>query len=182
MRSVGPVEFVRLYRKFPWLRQAAKINKLMDFASNSQDCMNKAIQLLAIYQTGILNAHVKNPDRLIWYEELLTPEIPLAMGFSTFMTESLGLVFPLLDRNGAIPYVDRTENEGFPADMCSFIKTPLGQVLSGELPKPRLILTTNSPCDSAMAGYLPIEREMGVPVFRMDHPFETNERSLGISP
>jgi benzoyl-CoA reductase/2-hydroxyglutaryl-CoA dehydratase subunit BcrC/BadD/HgdB len=51
-------------------------------------------------------------------------------------------------------------------------------VLARELPKPRLILTTNSPCDSAMAGYLPIEKELGVPIFRLDHPFDTNERSL----
>jgi benzoyl-CoA reductase/2-hydroxyglutaryl-CoA dehydratase subunit BcrC/BadD/HgdB len=121
---------------------------------------------------------VKDPDNLVWYEELLTPEIPRAMGLTPFMTESLGIVLPLLDGNYAIPYVDRTENEGFPADMCSFIKTSLGQVLADDLPRPGLILTTNSPCDSVMAGYVPVQKILDVPVFRLDHPFEVSDRSV----
>lgn len=178
MMKIGPVEFLRLYRKFPWLPLATKIHRLMDHSMGARACMGEAVHVLIHYLSGVLETYVNEPDRLIWYEELLTPEIPLAMGMTPFMTESLGLVFPLLDRNGAIPYVDRTENAGYPADMCSFIKTSLGQTLAGELPEPRLILTTNSPCDSAMAGYLPIEKELGVPVFRLDHPYDTNERSL----
>ncbi len=175
---VGPLESLRLYRTFPWLPLAMKIHRLMDYADNYRICMGEAVHILFQYLCGVLETHVREPDRLVWYEELITPEIPRAMGLTPFMTESLGLILPLLDRNSALPYVDRAENAGFPADMCSFIKTPLGQVLAGELPSPRAILTTNSPCDSAMAGYLPIEREMGVPVFRLDHPFETSDRSV----
>ena len=178
LARIGPVEFIRLYRRFPWLQQAARIHRLMDHGMNYRNSVAEVIHLIFQYVCGVLEAHVKNPESLVWYEELLTPEIPRAMGFTTFMTESMGLVFPLVDRDGAIPYVDRTENSGFPADMCSFIKASLGMVLARELPKPRLILTTNSPCDSAMAGYLPIEKELGVPIFRLDHPFDTNERSL----
>ena len=176
--KIGPLEFLRLYKKFPWIPLASKIHRLMDHSMGARACMGEAVHVLSHYLCGVLETYVNDPDRLIWYEELLTPEIPLAMGLTPFMTESLGLVFPLLHRDGAIPYVDRTENEGYPADMCSFIKTSLGQTLAGELPEPRLILTTNSPCDSAMAGYLPIEKKLGVPVFRLDHPFQTNERSL----
>jgi len=175
---VGPVAFYRLYRQFPWIPLAARVHRLLDFGNQYRETMGEAVHILFQYLCGVLETYVRAPDRLVWYEELLTPEIPRAMGLTAFMTESLGLIFPLLDRNGALPYVDRAENAGFPADMCSFIKTPLGQVLSGELPRPRAILTTNSPCDSAMAGYVPIEKELGVPVFRLDHPFETNERSL----
>ncbi len=176
--NVGPLEFYRLFKRFPWIPLAAKIHRLMDYGDNYRESMGEAVHLLFQYLCGVLETHVKDPERLVWYEELLTPEIPRAMGLTPFMTESLGLIFPLLDRNGALPYVDRAENAGFPADMCSFIKTPLGQVLAGEMPRPRVILTTNSPCDSAMAGYLPIEKELGVPVFRLDHPYETTERSL----
>jgi len=175
---VGPVSLYRLYRQFPWIPLAARIHRLMDYAGNYRETMGEAVHVLFHYICDVLETHVRAPERLVWYEELLTPEIPLAMGLTPFMTESLGLIFPLLDRNGAIPYVDRTENAGFPADMCSFIKTPLGQALAGELPRPRAILTTNSPCDSAMAGYVPLEKILGVPVFRLDHPFETTERSV----
>jgi benzoyl-CoA reductase/2-hydroxyglutaryl-CoA dehydratase subunit BcrC/BadD/HgdB len=175
---IGLVEFVRLYRKYPWMPMAARIHGLMDHAMNYRDCMGEAIRVLLRYMSSVLEAHARHPEDLVWHEELLTGEIPRAMGFTPFMTESLGLIFPLLDRDAAVPYVDRTENAGFPADMCSFVKNSLGQVLADELPKPRLILTTNSPCDSAMAGYVPIEKQLGVPIFRLDHPFETNERSL----
>lgn len=175
---IGPVAFARLYRKFPWISKAARIHILMDHGMNYRECMAEAVRLILLYIARVLETHIKAPGRLVWYEELLTPEIPLAMGLTPFMTESLGLLLPLLERSGAVPYVDRTENAGFPADMCSFIKTSLGQVLAEELPPPRVILTTNSPCDSAMAGYIPIEKKLGVPVFRLDHPFETHERSV----
>ena len=175
---IGPLEFVRYYRRYPWMPVATRIHGLMDHAMNYRDSMGAVIHLLFQYISGVLETHSKNPENLVWHEELLTGEIPRAMGLTPFMTESLGLIFPLLDSEAAIPYVDRTENAGFPPDMCSFIKTSLGQVLAEELPEPHMILTTNSPCDSAMAGYLPIERQLGVPVFRLDHPYETNERSL----
>jgi benzoyl-CoA reductase/2-hydroxyglutaryl-CoA dehydratase subunit BcrC/BadD/HgdB len=175
---VGPMRFVSLYKKYPWMPMAARIHELMDHAMNYRGCMGEGIHVLLQYMSSVLETHVKNPEDLVWHEELLTGEIPRAMGFVPMMTESLGLIFPLLDRDAGVPSVDRTENAGFPADMCSFIKHSLGQVLGDELPKPRLILTTNSPCDSAMAGYVPIEKRLGVPVFRLDHPFDTNERSL----
>jgi len=175
---VGPVAAARMVRQFPWIRLAARVHRLMDYGDRYRECMGEAVHVLFRYLCGVLETHARAPERLVWYEELLTPEIPRAMGLTPFMTESLGLIFPLLDRNGALPYVDRAENAGFPADMCSFIKTPLGQVLAGELPRPRAILTTNSPCDSAMAGYVPIEKALGVPVFRLDHPFETTGRSV----
>ncbi len=175
---VGPMEFARLYKKYQWIPLAARIHELMDHSMNYRQSMGNVIGLLLEYVSTVLDAHSREPENLVWYEELLTPEIPNAMGFTTFMPESLGLVLPLIESEAAIACVDRTENAGYPADMCSFIKTSLGQILADQLPKPRLILTTNSPCDSAMAGYVPIEQRLGVPVYRMDQPYETNERSL----
>ena len=175
---VGPLKARRLFRKFPWLSTGVQAHKLMDYCNGYSAFMGEIIHVLIHYISNVMETHVKRPDRLIWFEELLTPEIPLAMGFTPFMTEALGLIIPLIEKTGVQTYVDATENAGYPADMCSFIKTSLGQVLKDELPTPRLILTTNSPCDSAMAGYIPIQERLGVPVFRMDHPFETNERSI----
>jgi benzoyl-CoA reductase/2-hydroxyglutaryl-CoA dehydratase subunit BcrC/BadD/HgdB len=86
-----------------------------------------------------METHTNRPDRLIWFEELLTPEIPLAMGFTPFITEAIGLILPLIDKTGNQVYVDATENAGYPPDMCSFIKTSLGQVLRDDLPRPLLI-------------------------------------------
>jgi len=175
---VGPTQTLQLFRTFPWLSLAVRVHRIMDLGNNYRAGMGEAVHVLFEYICSVLETYVLHPERLVWYEELLTPEIPRAMGLTPFMTESLGLIFPLLDRDGALPYLDRVENAGYPADMCSFIKTPLGQVLAGEMPRPRVVLTTNSPCDSAMAGYVPIERALGVPVFRLDHPFETTERSV----
>ena len=134
---IGPFEFARLYKQYPWIPLATRIHELMDHAMNYRESMGAVIQLLLKYVSGVLDAHARNPENLIWYEELLTPEIPNAMGLTTFMTESLGLILPLIESEAAIAYVDRTENAGYPADMCSFIKTSLGQVLADELPKPQ---------------------------------------------
>jgi benzoyl-CoA reductase/2-hydroxyglutaryl-CoA dehydratase subunit BcrC/BadD/HgdB len=176
--KVGPLRTRRLFRDFPWLSTGLKAHRLMDYCDGYSPFMGEIVHVLFHYMISVLETHANRPERLIWFEELLTPEIPLAMGLTPFMTEAIGLILPLIDKTSNQVYVDATENAGYPADMCSFIKTALGQVLMDELPKPRLILTTNSPCDSAMAGYIPIQERLGVPVFRMDHPFETNERSV----
>lgn len=176
--AVGPGNTRRLLRTFPWISTGLRANTLMRFCNGYAEFMGEIVHMIFHYMTNVLETYVNRPERLIWFEELLTPEIPLAMGLTPFMTEAIGLILPLMDKSADQPYVDETENAGYPADMCSFIKTSLGQVLRDELPRPRLILTTNSPCDSAMAGYIPIEEKLGVPVFRMDHPFETTERGV----
>lgn len=175
---IGPIQTFRLFREFPWLIRGLQIHKLNKYCHGSLPYSREIVSLIFQYIIQILETYVKHPDRLIWFEELLTPEIPLAMGFTPFMPESIGLVLPLVSNRINEPYIDVTENEGYPADMCSFIKTSLGLVLKDQLPVPRLILTTNSPCDSAMAGYLPIQEKYNVPVFRLDKPYETNEKSV----
>lgn len=175
---IGPMQTVRLFREFPWLIKGLKIHKLNGYVHGSLPYSREIVHLIFQYIIWILETYVKHPDRLIWFEELLTPEIALAMGFTPFMPESIGLVIPIVDNSNDEVYIDVTENEGYPADMCSFIKTSLGLVLKNQLPRPRMIITTNSPCDSAMAGYIPIQEKYNVPVFRLDQPYETNEKTV----
>ncbi len=176
--SIGPSKTRMLFRNFPWLTTGLKANTLLKYCDGYSEFMGEIVHMIFHYMTNVFETYVKRPHKLIWFEELLTPEIPLAMGLTPFMTEAIGLLLPMVDKRADQLYVDATENAGYPADMCSFIKTSLGLVLRNELPRPRLILTTNSPCDSAMSAYIPIEAILKVPVFRMDHPFETTERSI----
>ena len=175
---IGPKQTVRLFQEFPWLIKGLQLHKLYKYTHRSLPYSREIVHFIFQYMIQVFETYVKHPDRLIWFEELLTPEIPLAMGFTPFMPEAIGLFIPLVKNSIAEGYIDATENEGYPADMCSFIKTSLGLVLKNQLPAPRLILTTNAPCDSAMAGYTPIEEKYGVPVFRLDQLYETNEKSV----
>jgi len=176
---IGPTQLIRLFREFPWLVKGLGIHTALDYTKGSFPYSSATVSFIFQYLVYVLETYVNNPDQIVWVEELLTPEIPLAMGFVPFMPESIGLVLPLVKNDICESYIDVSENEGYPSDMCSFIKTSLGLVLKDGLPKPRLILTTNSPCESASSGYIPIEEKYKVPVFRMDQPYEFNDASIG---
>ena len=44
-------------------------------------------------------------------------------------------------------FIDATEIAGYPGDICTLPKTALGMILEDQLPPPRAIVTSNSPCD-----------------------------------
>ena len=117
---------------------------------------------------GILS----QPEKTVMHEDLVPPEILRGMGLNPWMAEMLGIVMPMLDSSSVEPYIDVAENAGVPADTCSLPKSTMGVVLSGEMPPPVAAVASNMPCDGGMAQYALIEREMGVPTFRLDVPYD----------
>lgn len=144
-----------------------------------QVAIGEALALTVDYYVDVFCRMAREPEKLIWYEDVIPPEIIQAMDLIPLMVEGIPGMAPMVAPEVAHRFIDVAENAGYPADLCSMPKVTLGMVLEGLLPPPRAILCSNSPCDGGMSSYLPIEQALGVPVCRVDFPWNVYEPRAG---
>ncbi|MBF0452223.1 MAG: 2-hydroxyacyl-CoA dehydratase, partial [Candidatus Magnetomorum sp.] len=113
----------------------------------------------------------QNTDRLVLHEDMVPPEILSAMGLTTWMSELLGILLPIVDSHAVESYIDVAENAGIPSDICSLPKSTIGIMLNLEVPPVKAIVSSNSPCDGGMAAYQLIKRKLDIPMFQLDAPY-----------
>ncbi len=124
------------------------------------------------YFANLYEGYARDPDKLIWHEDLVPPEIIIAMGLTPLVVEGAGIFAPIVAPDETHEFIDVMENAGYPGDICTLPKTTLGMVLSDGFPPPKAIVTSNSPCDGGMSSYLPMEQKTGAPTFRLDLPWD----------
>jgi benzoyl-CoA reductase/2-hydroxyglutaryl-CoA dehydratase subunit BcrC/BadD/HgdB len=144
-----------------------------------QVAIGEALALSVDHYVDVFCRMAREPDKLIWYEDVIPPEIIQAMDLIPFMVEGIPGMAPMVAPEEAHRFIDVAENAGYPADICSMPKVTLGMVLEGLLPPPRALICSNSPCDSGMSSYLPIEQKVKVPVHRVDFPWDVYEPRAG---
>ncbi len=74
-------------------------------------------------------------------------------------------------------YIELAESTGFSVDVCSSIRAEVGVALSGELPKPDLLITNSEVCD----GYGPwqyVAEHYGIPIFQIDTPYQESDTTI----
>ena len=171
-------------RRYPWILTLLKVNRLLvKFGKGRPLHYQKAT---AIVVSGIvpglieiLEGMFSSPDKVIIHEDMVPPEIFRAMGLSPFMAELMGIVMPMLEPHAMESYIDESESEGIPPDICSLPKSTMGLFLKGETPPARALVASNLPCDGGMSSYTLIEKKLGLPAFRLDIPFHfTEERAV----
>ena len=179
----GPINMIREIRRYDWLWYLLKVIGLMKRLTVERSGLYREAICLAVYTVvcnigELLEGVFLHPDRLIMNEDMVPTEIARAMGLFTWTGEVLGILLPMLDPTAMEEYIDASENEGIPPDICSLPKSTMGMALKGKLPDVLAIVTSNLPCDGGMTSYEVIEREMKVPVYRLDVPFNFyNERA-----
>jgi benzoyl-CoA reductase/2-hydroxyglutaryl-CoA dehydratase subunit BcrC/BadD/HgdB len=80
-------------------------------------------------------------------------------------------------KRGVAKYIEIAETAGFSVDVCSSIRAELGVALSGELPKPDLLITNSEVCD----GYGPwqyVAEQFDIPIYQIDTPYEDGENAV----
>jgi len=123
------------------------------------------------YYRQSLSAMSRNPEKFVWHEDMVPPPVIQAMGLTTFMIELPTMLITLVSPETTHQYIDMAENTGYPGDICSLLRSTLGQVMDDFLPPPQAIVTSNSPCNAATAYYVSMEQETKVPVFRLNLPW-----------
>ncbi len=136
-----------------------------------QVAVGDTLSLTVDHYVDVYTRMAREPEKLIWHEDIIPPEIIQAMGLIPFMVEGMGGMAPLVAPDQTHHFIDVSENAGIPGDICSLPKTTLGMILDDLLPRPRAIVCSNSPCDGGMSYYLPIEQKVKVPVWRVDFPW-----------
>jgi hypothetical protein len=171
----GPFDMIRDIRRYPWLLDFAKVNRLVTKLSRSRRgnyrkavgmMLNGIVKEMINYIEGIFHRQ----DKLVLHEDMVPPEILRAMGLSPWMPELLGILLPMIVPNVMEEYIDAAENEGIPADVCSLPKTVIGLTVKDRLPRAKAVVTSNLPCDGGMSSYIYVEKQIKAPVFRLDIP------------
>ena len=172
----GPVQLARNTQRFPWLKKLFLINQMHDTMTRGRRGLYREANayLISSIVTSVgdmLDGVFKHPDKLVLHEDLIPPEILFAMGLKPWMAEFLGIVLPMVEPSEMEHFIDVAESAGIPPDVCSLPKSTIGLVLEGQMPQPVVAITSNMPCDGGMSQYTIIERELDIPVFRLDVPY-----------
>ena len=180
----GPFEMFKRFRRYSWLSDMMKSVDLLEAMVCTRTGLYREANLFTILSinkgsSDMFDEVFSGPEKVVFHEDLIPPEILFGMGLNPWLVELLGIIGPLMERTFAEPYIDVAENEGIPPDVCSLPKSTIGLVLEGQMPEPIAMVTSNMPCDGGMSSYTVIEREIKVPTFRLDIPHNfNNERAI----
>ncbi len=180
----GPIDSTMNMVRYPWLIDFLRINglqtRLLDGRGGEyRKALAMMISSIVKDFTGLLDGLLhESPDRLVLHQSMVTPEIFYAMGLNHWPFDSLAVLLPTLNPHAVEKYIDASENDGVPPDICSFVKTPIGIALMKDIPEVNApIVSSDVACDSQLAGFQSIGRELKVPSFQMDvpHHFKSDE-------
>jgi benzoyl-CoA reductase/2-hydroxyglutaryl-CoA dehydratase subunit BcrC/BadD/HgdB len=124
---------------------------------------------------GQLGDAVARRRPVVWCNVALPSEFVYGLGAVPVMPE-MAAGFAAAWR-GAQGLIVRAEEEGFPADLCSFHRCALGLALEGWLPRPDAVVATSLFCDGARKFLHHASRLLGVPYFLIDVPYERSDHA-----
>lgn len=183
----GPIDSTMNMIRYPWLMDFLGVNgmlkRLLDGRGGEY---RKAVALLVSALTkdftGLLDGLLhESPDRLVMHQSMVSPEIFYAMGLNHWPFDALAMLLPTLNPHAVEKYIDATENDGVPPDVCSFVKAPLGIALTKNVPMVNApLISSDVACDSQLVGFQSIGRELNAPSFQMDVPYHfKSEEAVG---
>ena len=109
-----------------------------------------------------------------WVTSGFPVEILRALGFHTVYPENHAALCGV--QRLTPEYSDVAEGRGYSRDLCSYVRTDLGSVLSGKtpvgrLPRPQLLACCTNICQTVLYWYRELSRHLGVPLVLVDTPF-----------
>jgi benzoyl-CoA reductase/2-hydroxyglutaryl-CoA dehydratase subunit BcrC/BadD/HgdB len=113
---------------------------------------------------------------LAWVTSGAPVEILIGMGVATVYPENYGALVGA--QRAAVPLAQVAEEQGFSPDLCSYARCHIGSVLDagnapqGGLPKPDLLVASNNICGTVIKWYQALARELDVPLFLLDAPYQ----------
>lgn len=183
----GPAHILRMKRemqRFSWFAEMGDNSEALKlFTQNRSGYYREAVLYLMVSMMEAMEESVYRiltmPERTIFQEEMIMPEIFHAMGLNPWNAEFLGILMPSYSQELSQHFIDVAESSGMPPDSCSLPKLTVGLVLDDQMPDPVAIVSSNMPCDSGMSSYSVMQKKFNVPAFRLDVPHNFhNKRAL----
>ncbi|MGK5093568.1 2-hydroxyacyl-CoA dehydratase family protein [Deltaproteobacteria bacterium TL4] len=170
-------QMIQGFQRYPWLKDfflnlEILYAKLVHRRTGAYREANAFLitDLLFKLFSELLDGIFNTPERLVLHEDMVPPEILIAMGLKPWMAEFGGIVMPLVFPAIVEEYIDAAESQGITPDTCSLPKATMGMALREHIPAPVAIIASNLPCDGGMSSYTLIEKTLAVPTFRLDIP------------
>ena len=179
----GPIGFIRELIRYPWMLHLLRVTGLMRRLCRGRSGLYLESICITIHSVAVMLAEILedlfyHKDRLIITEEMVPPDIARAMGLKVWMLEAMGILLPMMTPEFNLKYIDEAENAGINPDACSLPKATVGMVINGHMPGGLAMVSSNMPCDAGMASYSFIQQEYGLPMYRLDVPYNFyNERA-----
>ena len=146
----GPFDMLRDLKRYPWIWDLLEVNSLLKrlVEGRSGNYRTAVAMVLGGVVDGIielLEGIFYRSDHLILHEDLLPPEIFRAMGLQPFVPELLGILLPMLVPDTMQKYLDASESEGIPPDICSLPRATIGMAVKNVFPDALAIVSSNMP-------------------------------------
>ncbi len=118
--------------------------------------------------------HANGARKTAWVTSGAPVEYLKALGYHLHYPENHGAVCGI--RRQAVEISSHAEQAGYSRDICSYARTDIGTVLSGQtpvgrLPRPDLLVCCNNICQTVLAWYRVLARHFDVPLTVIDTPF-----------
>ena len=118
--------------------------------------------------------YIEKTGKVAWITSGGPVEILKALGFYVFYPENHGAVCGV--QRKAVDICGEAESAGYSPDICSYARTDIGSLLSGNtpvgrIPRPDLLLCCTNICQTVLSWYRVIAHELSVPLILIDTPF-----------
>lgn len=115
-----------------------------------------------------------NGELVAWSNAIAPQELLETMNIRAVYTESHAAVVGV--RKQAQPFIQRSEEQGYAIDICSYAKINLGyldikECAAGNIPMPDLLFCCNNICNTAIKWYENVAKELRIPIVFFDMPF-----------
>ena len=122
--------------------------------------------------------HVEGVRPVAWVTSGAPTEILTALGFFVIYPENHAALCGA--RRRAQRLCETAEDAGYSRDICSYARTDIGSLLSGEtpvgrLPRPDLLLCCTNICQTVLYWYRVLADHFGCPLVLVDTPFQYGE-------
>ena len=176
LSKVEPVTLITYFLKYPWLYEYSKCNAMVNSyqvnrTGNNFFLMHEELNFVIRAQAHCIVEAINHPETTIYIQNVCGTEILVACGLN-FQPVELGTLICKLSQWSIMPYLEAGEAVGLAADTCGLPKSSLGIALLGETLPAAGFMTTCYPCDGGLASYYGMSKLTGLPVYRMNMPYE----------
>ncbi|TGE37015.1 2-hydroxyacyl-CoA dehydratase [Desulfosporosinus fructosivorans] len=167
--------------EYPWMLDLLKTTSMgKRYTEGRTGIALKMTWKTVLLQAGATIEQLQNvildPENTILAQVMVPTQIYKAMGLKYFICETPANTMVMMDQHCHEKYIDNSVNNGLPDDTCTYASQTPGVVLAGDLPNPHTVMVcSNLPCEAGFASYAIMERELGVPTYRLDVPYNFRE-------
>ncbi len=118
--------------------------------------------------------YVEGVKPVAWVTSGAPVEILKALGFFLIYPENHAALCGA--RKVQMPLIEAAEKEGLSNNVCSYVRTDIGSLITGEtpagkLPKPDLLVACSNICQTVLHWYRMLEKHFHIPLVIIDTPF-----------